>query len=807
MGAVARFCVFLAAFWCSAFAAASQSLPDFDSWTLEAEQVEQVLAVGAASDAALESLRNDVVGWRERFLSLKDVGDGRIETLKRRIAALPAAPEDGSDEPSPVAEARATLDAQLEQLQVPVIRAQLAFAHADGLVREIDEALRERQATALLRRLPSPLNPLNWSVVANDLTRVLADIPVEMADGIKSADARQALFRRLPGAILIAMAGALFLVRGGVWMNGLIRSGQRFSRPAAVLIVESFAVLLQLILPLAGLFLILSAISLSGLLGDTGTILFQSLSNSAVWAILGLWLVARIYPQDRGVVSPASEILPRKLGGAARRATVLLVAILALKIGLADLVWSLQLADLTAGYLSIGLIVPAAAAVYRLGRLYRPENIECRSDQEPETSGAFVRSVVGVLARVARFLASLVPIVALAGYINLADGVVFPLGFTFLLFAALSRLQDLVARLFSILRHGAEKASDGLTPVLINGVLSVAAVPLLALIWGARPSDLSEMWASLREGLTLGGVHISPASAILFVVVFGFGYVLTRFVQGVLSQTVLPRTRLELGAQRAMTAGAGYVGIFLSAVVAITATGIDLSNIAIVAGALSVGIGFGLQTIVSNFVSGIILLIERPVSEGDWIEVAGQMGIVKRISVRATRIETFDRTDVIVPNSDLVSGQVTNWTRGNLIGRAIIPVGVAYGSDTRKVESILREIAEAHPMVSVAPPPQVLFMAFGASSLDFEIRAILRDINFLLSVKSEINHQIAQRFAAEGIEIPFPQTDLWLRNPEAMSQGDRTKSADPTPPPSPRPGQDMFEAEDFDMGEGGDGDR
>jgi len=249
--------------------------------------------------------------------------------------------------------------------------------------------------------------------------------------------------------------------------------------------------------------------------------------------------------------------------------------------------------------------------------------------------------------------------------------------------------------------------------------------------------------------------------------VFAVLLVLNGWFKRKLEKSWLPKTTMTRGARESIATVSGYAGIALAIIIALGVMGVDFTKLAIIAGALSVGIGFGLQNIVNNFISGLILLFERPIKTGDWIVVGDTEGYVKRISIRSTHIQTFDRADVIVPNSELISGKVTNWMLRDKRGRIRVPIGVAYGSDVTRVTELLLQVADEHPKViknpALAPAPAVIFLGFGASSLDFELRCYIEDINDKLRCVSDLNYAIEALFREQQIEIPFPQRDIHLK--------------------------------------------
>ena len=728
----------------------SQEVTDYEKWELNALRAETVIETDRASIQALEKLRVQLVQWRTSFQQLQNENQDRIETIETQIESLGLKPESGKD---PLEDRRVALDKQLAKLNEPIVRAQEAFNRADGMISEIDTLISQRQATEFLQLGPSILNPLLWGSSLGDVFKSFATLSKETSGVLSSTYFQDQFSDRLISVLLISIFSILLFTYSGSISNQLNTATKRFEK-----VIEFLSLCFKYLLRYLALYSFINLAQSLGIFGIRGDLIADNFYLWIGYFIFAFWLVERL--QRSWQVSATNNLSVKNVRNFAIFSPLLLVA---QDFG-SDLARLQLLEQQSFSVLTSAITVLAGILLWRISVL-----LKSVISSTANFSSLQLR-LLGFLRRILLGVAVISPLIAAIGYVNAGSAIALPMIKTLGLLALIVILQRLTFDVYAAILNKSEEEADALAPVLLGFIITISVLPFFAIIWGTRVSSLTELWIQFQDGIKIGDSRISPLDFLTFILLFTIGYMLTRVVQSALRGSILPKTNLDSGAQNALVAGLGYIGIFIAALVSISSTGLDLSSLAIVAGALSVGIGFGLQNIVSNFVSGVILLIERPISQGDWIEVSGKMGYVRNISVRSTRIETFDRTDVIIPNADLVSGVVTNWTRGNTIGRVIIPVGVAYGTDTKKVEKILRDIISKNEHVAKDPAPGVVFQGFGADSMDFEIRAILSDVNYMLSVKSDVNHEIVKRFNKEGIEIPFAQRDVWIRNPEVFKE-------------------------------------
>ena len=305
-------------------------------------------------------------------------------------------------------------------------------------------------------------------------------------------------------------------------------------------------------------------------------------------------------------------------------------------------------------------------------------------------------------------------------------------------------------------------------------VLGLVAILLLAEIWGIDERALAALdaWQLYPlEAAAEGAAVVSAYDALRFLAYLAATVWLVRHLSGIFELLVFPRLRLDAGARYAVLTIARYAVAAVGILLAFAAIELDLSSLGWLVAALGVGLGFGLQEIVSNFVSGIILLVERPIQVDDVITVGGTSGTVTKINIRATTLMNFDNREVLLPNRSLITSEVTNWTRGSSVNRLVVSVGVAYGSDVQRVSEILESVAREQPEVLADPAPSVIFMEHGESSLNFALRVFLPSPNELMPLTDRLNKRINQALAEAGVEIPFPQRDLHIRSgPETVAR-------------------------------------
>ncbi len=367
----------------------------------------------------------------------------------------------------------------------------------------------------------------------------------------------------------------------------------------------------------------------------------------------------------------------------------------------------------------------------------------------------------------------LATIALLFGYIALSNFIVFKLfdtalvvTFLFLIhhladaavhtsFDPNSHLGKFLRRVSGMGERAIERAGL-LFRTFVDILLVLLGLPLLFLLWTVTWIDFRALANKAFFGFDVGSVTVSPWSILLVAFVLFSGIAFTKLFVRWLNRRILLETRIDKGVQDSVRKGATYAGYIIAAGFALTTAGLEFSNLAIIAGALGVGIGFGLQSIVNNFVSGLILLAERPIRVGDWVSIPAGEGLVKKINVRATEIETFDGCSIIVPNSNLITEPVKNWTHSDTMGRFTVNVSVAYDSDAEKVKELLLQLTKAHPNVLTYPEPVVTLQKFGTYSLDFEIKGTVGDIFYGVFVASDVRFAILKAFHEKGIVIPQP---------------------------------------------------
>ncbi len=738
-------------------------------WEATADRAQVLLENTDASAPALEALRGSLAEQRSDALEFQVAAGKRVATLNRQLLALGPVPEAGAGEASEIALQRKDLKAQIDVARVPVVTADAAYRRADGLIADLDSLVREQFTRRLVSIGPSPLIPAYWNQPIKDLSNVGGRIAKEIRSNMTSTSQRQTLVRRLPMVLLLVAAGFALVIAARRWLLRWVEETMRHDpnqRQAFWLAAALNAT--RLLFPALGVAALLWAVQLSDLAGSTGRGIIELLPWIAMVLIAASWVGNSVFSPNL----PKQRLLEVDDAGASlgRRLAIALGVVLAISMLLDLLARQSKMTAESLAVLNLPLVVVGAFSLFKLSGLLRPKPVVVVEGEEGGRGEVLADSLLLSLSRVLMAISIAAPILSLTGYFAASRYLTFPPILSLGLLGGAVTIYALIREGIGSLGSGNEATRPGLLPVLAGFLLICLSLPILALIWGARQADLSEIWLWLRDGVTIGGSRVSLTDFLTFVLVFGAGYTITRLVQKVTRTTVLPRTTLDVGGRNALLTGIGYTGYFLSAVLAISATGLDLSNLAIVAGALSVGVGFGLQAIVSNFVSGIILLVERPIKDGDWIEVTGFSGYVRKISVRSTRIETFDKASVIVPNSELISKTVLNWTHSGVSGRIRLPVKVGATAEPRKVEEAFLKIAAAHPMVMRNPAPQVLLMKIGDPN-EFEVRAHIRNITFMPAVISDLNYELVKAMADATLVPPPPDPGIRVTNVEQVLAG------------------------------------
>ncbi len=439
--------------------------------------------------------------------------------------------------------------------------------------------------------------------------------------------------------------------------------------------------------------------------------------------------------------------------------------------------WSLHLVGLEGAGYTFAVLAYILTTVFWVLLLLRKPHLEILITGEEATLDRRRSKIIGMVRLLIFLGLSIILVIDLLGFQNLALYLARAVILSVLVVAGswlLRRLgQDLIdsltdAKGFLVMTlHWQSRTVEGVRLFLtqiFNLLVILLTVTGLGLSWGIDWRSLKLVLTALSQGPSVGPFILSPLAIVLAAVSIWLARKLSRFSRIVLESGIFQRQQWDVGIQHTIANTVHYAIMTVGIFVGLGFLGINFSNIAIIAGGLGVGIGFGLQNIVNNFFSGLILLFERPIKVGDLLIIDGQWGTVKAIRVRSTVFETAERSVLIIPNSELLSGKILNWTfYGRGPNRLALKISVAYGSDVHQVTRLLDQACRQNHRVLTEPPPQVFFSAYGDSSLDFTVWVFLRSPADRVPATHELNAAFFDTFRAKGIEFPYPQLDVHLR--------------------------------------------
>jgi len=782
-------CLCAALLWLSSLAVAAQT-PEPITARLNAasaalDQIDLTLSRHDLPVDQLQQLRTQIDPITASIQISIDELTPRLNAAKVRLDQLGTQPSDKAAPEAPAAaEARAEQQKLYNDIDAAFRSAHLLAVRVAQTTATIGARRRLLFTRALFERTSSILDPSLWASVIEEIPqdfRALQLLADDWVNGVASRIGRLelALVAFLCAAIIALYAGASYFAHRGVHRDADLPQPTRLQKALAALWIALVTAAIPIAAASALAFVVSSFDIFNGRLQPLLWAAVDGVKRVAIGLGLARGLLAPLRPNwrlvnfsDNGAAALLRLIVTVTTIVSAFKFVEVVNDVIAAKLStsVATRAMGVMLVAFAMSNTLIRAIRYYAAATDDASRLRQSHYVQ----SAPARTAAWAIVVViagsvcvGYVAFGAFVVEQIVWIAAIGALLYL--GLVLADDGVDASFAPTAALGRTVMSSLGLKRESLDQLS-----VLLSGALHVALVVSAAMLvlapWGLQSEDLFSAMQAAFFGFTVGDVRISLSTIVISVLLFLLGMVATRGVQRWLDIRYMPRTRLDSGLRNSIHTSVGYLGFVVAVSLALSYLGLSFEKFALVAGALSVGIGFGLQSIVSNFVSGLILLWERAIRVGDWIVVGDEQGYVRRINVRSTEIETFDRGTVILPNSSLVSGVVKNWVRTDRTGRVRITLGAAYDSDPEKVREILIGSAKAHELVLAIPAPAVFLNNFSETAIEFELICFVDDVEMAGRIKSDLNFAIFKQLQEAQIAIGAPRRDIHVRgldHPEA----------------------------------------